>query len=111
MANSPDTLATRIAYKLGLGGPAVNVQTACSTSLVAVHLARQSLINFECDAALAGGVTVRVPHRQGYLHQEGCIRSPDGSCRAFDAGAAGTVFGSGVGLVLHKRLEDALAAG
>ncbi|HKV06814.1 MAG TPA: amino acid adenylation domain-containing protein [Thermoanaerobaculia bacterium] len=106
-----DYLATRVAYKLGLRGPGVSVQTACSTSLVAVHMARQSLLLGECDMALAGGVTLKVPPGTGYHYREGSILSPDGHCRAFDARARGTVFGSGVGAVLLKRLADALADG
>jgi acyl transferase domain-containing protein len=109
VANDRDFLATRVSYKLNLRGPSVVVQSACSTSLVAVHLACQSLLNGECDMALAGGVSVKVPHRIGYHYQESGIRSPDGHCRPFDAEAAGTVGGSGVGLVLLKRLPDALA--
>jgi amino acid adenylation domain-containing protein len=107
--NEKDYLSTRTAYKLGLTGPAVTVQSACSTSLVAVHLACQSLLDHECDVAIAGGVSVRVPHRVGYLYEEGLIFSPDGHCRPFDAAANGTVFGSGVGVVVLKRLSDALA--
>ena len=95
VANDKDFLATRVAYKLDLRGPGLTVQTACSTSLVAVCLACQSLMNGECDAALAGGVTLRLPQRAGYLHVEEGILSPDGHCRAFDAEAAGTVMGSG----------------
>nr|AKA59416.1 polyketide synthase [uncultured bacterium AB_1383] len=106
-----DFLATRAAYKLGLRGPAVTVQTACSTSLVAVHQACQSLYGFECDVALAGGVSVWTPQAQGYLFREGSILSPDGRCRPFDAAAAGTVPASGVGVVVLKRLSDALEAG
>lgn len=109
VANDKDFLATRTAYKLNLRGPAMTVQTACSSSLVSVHLAAQSLIAGECDIALAGGVTVSRSH--GYLAREGGILSPDGHCRAFDANAAGTVPGSGVGVVVLKRLEDALADG
>ncbi|MBS0180170.1 MAG: SDR family NAD(P)-dependent oxidoreductase [Nitrospira sp.] len=104
-----DSLATRLSYKLNLRGPSLAVQTACSTSLVAVHLACQALLSGECDMALAGGVSVTVPQTVGYLYQEGGIVSPDGHCRAFDAQAEGTVGGSGVGLVLLKRLQDALA--
>jgi len=111
IANDKDHLATRAAYKLDLRGPAIAVQTACSTSLVAIHLAAQSLLAGECDVALAGGVSLRVPQSTGYLYQEGMILSPDGHCRAFDAGAAGTVGGNGVGAVVLKRAEDALAAG
>jgi len=111
IGNEKDYLTSRVSYKLNLTGPSVAVQTACSTSLVAVHLACQSLLNHECDMALAGGVSVRLPHPAGYLYQEGDIRSPDGHCRAFDARAQGTVFGSGVGLVVLKRLADAVEAG
>ncbi|MBZ4016083.1 type I polyketide synthase, partial [Streptomyces purpurogeneiscleroticus] len=111
IANDKDYLASRIGYKLGLEGPAVSVQTACSSSLVAVHMAAQALQSYECDLALAGGATVRVPHRVGYLHEEGMILSPDGHCRPFDAEANGTVGGSGAGLVVLKRLSDALADG
>ncbi|ULA61382.1 MAG: Carrier domain-containing protein [Nitrospira sp.] len=106
-----DSLATRLSYKLNLRGPSLAVQTACSTSLVAVHLACQALLSGECDMALAGGVSVTVPQTVGYLYQEGGIVSPDGHCRAFDAKAEGTVGGSGVGLVLLKRLQEAVADG
>lgn len=109
LGNDKDFLPTRISYKLNLNGPSVNVQTACSTSLVAIHLACQSLLNGECDMALAGGVSVRVPQKTGYLYQEGGIASPDGHCRAFDALAQGTIGGNGMGIVVLKRLEDALA--
>jgi acyl transferase domain-containing protein len=109
--NDRDYLATHIAYKLNLTGPALSVQTACSTSLVAVHLACQALLNRECDMALAGGVSVGVPHGEGAYHQEGGIISPDGHCRAFDARAQGTVKGNGVGVVVLKRLADALRDG
>ncbi|MDZ8189312.1 MAG: beta-ketoacyl synthase N-terminal-like domain-containing protein [Nostoc sp. ChiSLP02] len=108
-SNDKDFLPTRVAYKLDLTGPAINVQTACSTSLVAVHLACQSLLNGECDMALAGGVTLSVPQKIGYLYQEGMILSPDGHCRAFDAKAQGTIVGSGAGIVVLKRLNDAIA--
>ncbi len=108
VGNDKDYLATRVAYKLNLTGPAITVQTACSTSLVAVHLACQSLLNGECDLALAGGVSIQVPQEVGYLYQEGMILSPDGHCRAFDAKAQGTVFGNGLGVVLLKRLEEAI---
>ncbi|HKH46426.1 MAG TPA: amino acid adenylation domain-containing protein, partial [Thermoanaerobaculia bacterium] len=111
LSNDKDTLATRIAYKLNLRGPSLNVQTACSTSLVAVHLARQALLAGECDAALAGGVGVRAQQTSGYLFQEEGILSPDGHCRPFDAKARGTLFGSGAGMVVLKRLSDALASG
>src|SRR5205085_11821441 len=111
IANDKDFLTTRVSFKLNLRGPSLNVQTACSTSLVAVHLACQSLLGHECDAALAGGVSVRVPLKSGYLYDEGGIVSPDGHCRTFDAAAQGTIFGSGVGIVVLKRLADALADG
>ena len=109
IGNDKDYLTTQTAYKLNLTGPCINVQTACSTGLVAVHLASQSLLNKECDVALAGAVAVRVPHKAGYLYQEGAIFSPDGHCRTFDAKAQGTVFGNGVGIVVLKRLSDAIA--
>ncbi|WP_447963624.1 type I polyketide synthase [Nitrospira sp. Ecomares 2.1] len=106
-----DSLSTRVSYKLNLEGPSLAVQTACSTSLVAVHLACQALLSGECDMALAGGVSISVPQKVGYLYQEGGIVSPDGHCRTFDADAEGTVGGSGVGLVLLKRLQEAEADG
>ncbi|BAY91155.1 MULTISPECIES: type I polyketide synthase [unclassified Tolypothrix] len=109
IANSQDFLPTLISYKLNLQGPSVNVQTSCSTSLVAVHLASQSLLNGESDIALAGGVSIGVPHKTGYPYQQGSILSPDGHCRAFDAKAQGTVSGNGVGMIVLKRLEDAIA--
>ncbi|WP_371495126.1 SDR family NAD(P)-dependent oxidoreductase [Kitasatospora sp. NBC_00374] len=109
--NTPDGLATRVAYKFDLRGPAVSVQTACSTSLVSVHLAAQSLLSQECDLALAGGVTVTVPNRSGYLPVPGGIESADGHCRPFGAEANGTVFSNGAGVVVLKRLADALADG
>ncbi|AKT41313.1 type I polyketide synthase [Chondromyces crocatus] len=111
MGNDKDYLATYLAYKLNLRGPCIAVQTACSTSLVAVHLACQSLLDGESDMALAGGVTVRVPQKAGYLFQEGGIFSPDGHCRTFDSSSRGTLFGSGAGLVLLKRLDRALQDG
>ncbi|ELS02296.1 polyketide synthase family protein [Xenococcus sp. PCC 7305] len=111
VANDKDYLATRTSYKLNLTGPSVNIQTACSTSLVTVHLACQSLINAECEIALAGGVSVHTPQKMGYLYQEGMILSPDGHCRAFDADAAGTIFGSGAGMVVLKVLDKAIADG
>lgn len=107
--NDKDFLATRVSYLFDLRGPSISIQTACSTSLVAVHLACQSLLAGECDMALAGGVTIELPHRRGYLYQEREILSPDGHCRAFDARAEGTVFGSGVGVVVLRRLQDAIA--
>lgn len=111
LGNDKDHLTTRTAYKLNLRGPVVTVQTACSTSLVAVHLACQALLDFQCDMALAGGVSIAFPRDTGYLFQEGHILSSDGHCRPFDAKAQGTVPGDGVGVVVLKRLEDALAAG
>ncbi|MBW4611013.1 MAG: SDR family oxidoreductase [Hassallia sp. WJT32-NPBG1] len=108
--NDKDFLTSLIAYKLNLKGPSITVQTACSTSLVAVHLACQSLLNYQCDIAVAGGVSITVPHKSGYLAQEG-VYSPDGHCKAFDANAQGTVAGNGVGVVVLKRLADALADG
>ncbi|MDA0565644.1 amino acid adenylation domain-containing protein [Streptomonospora sp. S1-112] len=111
LGNDRSYLATRVSYKLGLTGPSVNVQTACSTSLVAVHQACRSLAAGECDAALAGGVSVPVPQATGYLYEDGMIRSRDGHCRPFDAAAQGTLFGSGCGVVLLKRLADAIADG
>ncbi|HEX2091292.1 MAG TPA: thioester reductase domain-containing protein [Longimicrobiaceae bacterium] len=104
-------IATWTSYKLGLRGPSVNLQTACSTSLVAIHLAVQSLLAGECSMALAGGASIQVPQKRGYLWEEGGILSPDGHCRAFDASAAGTVDGSGVGVVVLKRMEEALEDG
>ena len=109
--NDKDFLATRLSYLLNLRGPSINVQTACSTSLVAIHLACQSLLNRECDMALAGGSTVKQPHHIGYKYQEGEIMSPDGHCRAFDDASQGTVFGSGTGVVVLRRLADAIADG
>jgi len=111
IGNDKDYLTTRVSYKLNLRGPSLTIQTACSTSLVAVHLACQSLLTYECDIALAGGVSINLPQRRGYLYQEGMILSPDGHCRAFDANARGTALGEGVGIVVLKRLSDALANG
>lgn len=109
--NDKDFLTSRLSYVLDLKGPSITVQTACSTSLVAVHLAAQSLLSGECDMALAGGVSIELPHRRGYHFAAGEILSPDGLCRAFDAEAAGTLFGSGAGVVVLRRLADALADG
>lgn len=109
--NDKDFLPTRVSYALDLKGPSIGVQTACSTSLVAVHMAAQALLSGECDLALAGGVTIEVPHHRGYLFRENEILSPDGHCRPFDREAAGTVFGSGAGVVALRRLQDALDAG
>ncbi|HVR98125.1 MAG TPA: amino acid adenylation domain-containing protein [Thermoanaerobaculia bacterium] len=111
LVNDKDYLATRVSYKLDLKGPSLNVQTACSTSMVAVHLACRSLVQGECDTALAGAVSVVAQQISGYRYQEGGIHSPDGHCRAFDAGAQGTVGGNGLGVVVLKRLADALADG
>ncbi|MES1036838.1 SDR family NAD(P)-dependent oxidoreductase [Bacillus pumilus] len=108
--NDP-SFASRIAYKLNLKGPSVSVQTACSTSLVAIHMACQGLIGGECDLALAGGVTLHQPQITGYQYQEGMIYSPDGHCRPFDEKAKGTVFGEGAGVVALKRLKDAIEDG
>jgi len=111
IGNAVDSLASRVSYKLDLKGASHAVQCACSTSLVAVHLACQALLDQECDMALAGGVSINVGQRRGYRYQEDSILSPDGHCRAFDAGARGTLFGGGVGVVALKRLTDALADG
>jgi acyl transferase domain-containing protein/acyl carrier protein len=111
IGNDKDYLATHVSYKLNLHGPSMSIQTACSTSLVAIHTACQSLLNGECDIAIAGGVAISVPQQTGYFYQEGAYFSPDGSCRSFSAGARGTVFGSGAGVVVLKRLEDALRDG
>jgi acyl transferase domain-containing protein/thioesterase domain-containing protein/acyl carrier protein len=107
--NDKDFLVTRVSYLFDLHGPAINVQTACSTSLVATHLAAQHLLSGECDLALAGGVTIEIPLGRGYQYRPGEILSPDGHCRAFDHRAEGTVFGSGVGVVALRRLDDAIA--
>ena len=108
IGSDKDFLSTRVSYKLNLKGPSISIQTACSTSLVAVHMACQSLLNGETDMALAGGVSVRVPHIAGHMYAAGSVFSPDGHCRPFDASAQGTIFGSGVGVVVLKRLNDAL---
>ncbi|HWM01002.1 MAG TPA: type I polyketide synthase, partial [Actinophytocola sp.] len=108
--NYPDYVATLVSYKLNLRGPSLTVHTACSTSLVAVHLAVEALRNAECDMALSGGVCVELPHGRGYQGLEG-YTSPDGHCRPFDARANGTLWGSGAGVVLLKRLSDAVADG
>ncbi|MEF3048794.1 type I polyketide synthase [Pseudotabrizicola sp. L79] len=109
--NDKDFLATRVSHIFDLKGPSINVQTACSTSLVAVHYAAQALLNGECDMALAGGVTIELPHARGYLFEEGEILSPDGHCHAFDHRAQGTVFGSGAGCVVLRRASDAIRDG
>src|SRR5262249_37077435 len=107
ISSDKDFLSTRVSYKLNLQGPSLTVQSACSTSLVAVHLAVQSILLGECDYALAGGSSIR-PNTRGYLYEEGSILSPEGRCRPFDHGALGTVPGNGVGVVYLKRLEDAV---
>ncbi len=109
LANEKDYLSTRVSHSLDLRGPSFTVQSGCSTSLLAIHLACQSLLNLECDMALAGGVSIDVLRGRGYFYFEGGIASPDGTCRPFDADARGTVFGNGVGVVVLKRLVDALA--
>ncbi len=106
-----DFMTGRVAYKLGLTGPAITVQTGCSTSLVAVHLASQSLLSYECDVALAGGASVELPPHTGYLHVEGSIHSRDGACRAFEADASGSIRGNAAGVVVLRRLADAEADG
>lgn len=109
--NDKDFLSTRVSYLLDLQGPSINVQTACSTSLVAAHLACQHLLSGECDMALAGGVTIEIPHGRGYHYEEGEVLSPDGHCHAFDHRSAGTIFGSGSGVVVLRRLQDAIDDG
>lgn len=111
LANDKDSLATRTAYLLDLTGPAVTVQTYCSTSLVAVAMAASSVAAGECDLAVAGGVAINVPHEVGYQYEEGGLSSPDGKCRAFNADSQGTPIGSGVGVVVLKRLDDAVRDG
>jgi len=111
LGNMTDYLATTVSYKLGLKGPSVSVHTACSTSLVAIHQAKQSLLNYESDMAIAGGVCVLLPETKGYTYDEGNIHSPDGHTRTFDENAAGTVFSNGAGVVVLKRLSDALTDG
>lgn len=111
LSNDKDHLATRVAHQLNLRGPALSVQTACSSSLVAVHLACQSILNGECEMALAGGASIRVPHRVGYWYEPGSMVSATGRCRPFDIRSDGTIFGSGVGVVVLKPLQDALDDG
>ena len=111
IGNGNDYLPTRISHRLDLTGPSIAVNTACSTSLVAVHLGMQALLDLHCDMVLAGGAGIQVPQDTGYAYTEGGILSPDGRCRAFDADARGTVSGNGAALVVLKRLEDALADG
>lgn len=109
IGNDKDFLTTRVSYKLNLKGPSVAVQTACSTSLVAVCIACNHLLTYQCDMALAGGVTISVPQTSGYIYQEGMIFSGDGHCRPFDSSAQGTVSSNGVGILILKRLQDAIA--
>ncbi len=111
LATDKDFLTTRVSYKFNLHGPSVDVQAACSTSLMAVCLACQNLLSYQCDLALAGGVSIAFPQKKGQVHLEGGVISPDGHCRAFDADAAGTTFGDGAGVVVLKRLSDAEANG
>ena len=111
LGNDKDFLTTRAAYKLNLRGPCVSVQSACATSLVAICQASQALMNFQCDMALAGGISITFPQERGHVYQEGGISSIDGYCRPFDAQATGTVFGHGAGVILLKRVEDALRDG
>lgn len=111
IGNDKDYLTTQVSYRLNLRGPSLAVQTACSTSLVAVGLACQSLLSFQCDMALAGGSCIMVPQKKGYFYQAGGIVSSDGHCRTFDASGQGTVVGSGVGVVVLKRLSEAVAHG
>jgi acyl transferase domain-containing protein/thioesterase domain-containing protein len=109
IGNAPDYLASRVAYKLNLKGPAMTIQTACSTSLVAIHQACQAILNEDCDIAMAGGVSLGIPGKSGHLFSPGLIYSPDGRCKPFDAGANGIVRGQGAGIVILKRLSDAIA--
>src|SRR3954462_6132198 len=111
LGNSGDYLTTRISHKLNLTGPSFLIQSACSTGLVAVHAACQSLLSEDCDMALVGAASINVGHFRGYLYQEGGIVSPDGRCRTFDARAQGSVVGSGLGMVVLKRMADAVADG
>ncbi len=111
LANGQDFLATKVSYKMNLLGPSVNVNTLCSSSMVALHYACQNLLNYGCDIALAGGVSFQVSRNEAFFYQEGGIGSSDGHCRAFDSKANGTVSGSGLAVVALKRLEDAIADG
>ena len=111
LGNDKDYLATRVSFKLNLRGPSMTIQTACSSSLVAIAQACQNLQSYQCDMALAGGATIKFPQNRGYLYEEDGMVAPDGRCRTFDAQARGTVFGDGIGVVLLKRLEDAVADG
>ena len=109
--NSRDYIATRISYKLNLQGPSITALTACSTSLVTIHLACQGIMRGECDMAIAGGVSLSFPYKSGYMYQEGMLLSPDGHCRTFDAKAEGCVFSDGVGVVVLKDLQQAIKDG
>lgn len=111
LGNDKDYLATRVAFKLGLRGPAMTLQTACSTSLVSIATACQSLDAYQCDMALSGGVTIVLPQRKGYFYKEGSMLSKDGHCRTFDSDAAGTVFSNGAAVLMLKRAADAVADG
>src|SRR5262249_36685306 len=111
IGNRGDFVPTTISFKLNLKGPSLHIQTACSTSLVAVHTACQSLLNGDCDMALAGGGSITFPHKNGYVYQKEGIMSPDGHCRAFDEAGRGTVAGEGAALIVLKRLVDAMADG
>lgn len=111
IATSPHLLVNKVSYKLNLTGPSLNINTACSTSLVSVVVACENLENFKCDMAIAGGIHLMLPSEIGYIYREGSILSADGYCRTFDKDATGTVPGSGVGVVVLKRLKDALSAG
>ena len=111
IGNSSDYLTSRVSYKMNLKGPSVNVQTACSTSLVAIHMACQSILNAECNMALAGGLSLNIPQKSAFIYEEGGIISPDGHTRSYDAQAKGIVGGSGGGVIVLKRLSDALADG
>jgi phthiocerol/phenolphthiocerol synthesis type-I polyketide synthase E len=111
IGNEKDFLCTKVSYKLNLTGPSIGLQTACSTSLVAINTACQALLDHQCNIALAGGVSITLPKKSGYLYTEGMILSPDGHCRAFDANSAGIVPGNGVGVVVLKRLKDAINDG
>ncbi len=111
LANEKDFLTTRAAYKLNLTGPSVTISTACSTSLVAVSQAFQALTGYQCDLAVAGGISITTPQNSGYLAQAGGMLSIDGHCRPFDADCQGTMFNNGAGLVVLKRVEEAIADG
>jgi acyl transferase domain-containing protein/acyl carrier protein len=111
ITNDKDFIATRVSYKMNLRGPSMSVATLCSSSFVAIHLASQALLNYQCDLALAGAISLQASRNEAFFYQEGGIGDPDGHCRAFDAGASGTVSGSGIGLVALKRLADAVSEG